>query len=254
MNVTSLKKLLKSVSEGKLPVAKALEHLQDLPFQDMGHTLVDHHRALRTGFPEVVLGQWKTSEQIVEIARAITGKGSSVLVTRLSPKQGEKLAEALPLGKYDPVSRTYALQKKGGKRKAGKPILVMTAGTSDIPVAEEAAVTAELAGCRVERLFDVGVAGLHRLLGNREKLRKAGTIIVAAGMEGALPSIVGGLVAVPVIAVPTSVGYGAGAGGIAAMLGMLNSCAPGVVVVNIDNGFGAGVAAAMIVKPVKRTN
>lgn len=207
---------------------------------------IDHHRAIRLGFPEVVLGQWKSIEQIVEIARAIERAGNNVLITRVDAEKGAKLHEALPSIHYDPASRTAVIEQIPVELRGRGPIAVVTAGTSDLPVAEEAAVTARILGNEVLRLYDVGVAGIHRVLERRDVLMRASVIIVVAGMEGALASVVGGLVPKPIVAVPTSIGYGAAFGGIATLLAMLNSCAAGVTVVNIDNGFGAAYAASLM--------
>ena len=241
-----MKRLLERVREGETSVDEAVESLRDLPFAELDYATVDHHRALRTGFPEVILGSGKTPEQIVGIIREIDSHGQAALATRVSPEAGAQIVKALEDVTYDPVSRTAVLQRTPPRRIGRAPVCVVTAGTSDIPVAEEAAVTAEVLGNDVIRVRDVGVAGVHRLLRHREKLDGASVIIVIAGMEGALASAVGGLVPRPVIAVPTSVGYGASFGGIAALLGMLTSCASGVTVVNIDNGFGAAYAASLI--------
>ncbi|TLN22200.1 nickel pincer cofactor biosynthesis protein LarB [bacterium] len=247
MDEATLKQLLESVQSGQLPVADAVERLRSLPYEAVGDfALLDHHRDLRCGFPEVVFAQGKTPEQIQAITARLAANSDQVLVTRLSAEVYGQIQAGLPAGMiYHPLSRVATLDRDAARaRHLG--VLVLTAGTADIPVAEEAALTAELMGHAVERVFDVGVAGLHRLLDRMEALRRAKVIVVVAGMEGALASVVGGLVAVPVIAVPTSVGYGASFNGLAALLAMLNSCAKGVAVVNIDNGFGAGTLAAMI--------
>jgi len=253
MNQSDLLKILESVKAGELAPAKAIERLKHLPFEDIGFAKVDHHRALRQGFAEVILGKGKTPQQVAEIVRAMLRKKDSrhnILVTRVDAKiysvvkkTNGKTARA---AKFHPVSGVITIERT--REITGKgTILVVSAGTSDIPVAEEALLTARMMGNRAEPLYDVGVAGIHRLLEHREsKLAQARVIICVAGMEGALPSVVGGLVAVPVIAVPTSVGYGASFGGIAALLGMLNSCASNVTVVNIDNGFGAACFASCI--------
>ena len=241
-----LKKLLASVAKGDLPVEEAFERLRRLPYENVGDACVDHHRGIRQGVPEVIFGEGKTAQQIETIARSMLREGSGVLITRLSDEKIRAIRRRFRNAVVHPKARCVVLQK-GRREVAGKgPVLVVTAGTSDIPVAEEAAVTAEFLGSPVERLYDVGVAGIHRLLHKEGLLRKARVLIVAAGMEGALASVIGGLTDKPVIAVPTSVGYGASFGGIAALLGMLNSCAPTVAVVNIDNGFGAGVLASVI--------
>jgi NCAIR mutase (PurE)-related protein len=246
MDPSTLRQLLEEIARGELEVDAAVERLRDLPFADLGFANVDHHRPLRSGTPEVVLGAGKTFDQILAIVREIDAHGEPVLVTRLDEERGAELARAMPELRYDPISRTAVLSRKPIEIRGRGPICVVTGGTSDIPVAEEAAVTAEFLGNAIIRLFDVGVAGVHRLLARREVLEGASVVIVVAGMEGALPSVVGGLIDRPIIAVPTSVGYGASFGGIAALLGMLNSCAAGVTVVNIDNGFGAACAASLI--------
>lgn len=246
MDAKSLKSLLKHVSTGQTSLDHAFERLKDLPFADLGFASVDHHRALRAGIPEVVLGVGKTLEQLRGIVEEIDRAGHPVLVTRLDAAVGAALGEAVPGLRYDAASRTALLARVPIERRGRGPIAVVTAGTSDIPVAEEAVVTAEAFGNEVLKVYDVGVAGVHRLLARRQVLDRATVVIVVAGMEGALASVVGGLVAKPVIAVPTSVGYGASFGGIAALLAMLNSCASGVTVVNIDNGFGAAYAATLM--------
>ncbi len=246
MDAKTLRQLLEQVARGELEVEAAAERLRDLPFADLGFANVDHHRALRTGTPEVVLGTGKALEHLLAIIRDIDSHGQPVLVTRVDEDRGAELVRAIPEIAYDATSRTAVLSRTPVEPSGRGPICVVTGGTSDIPVAEEAAVTAAFLGNQVTRLFDVGVAGVHRLLARREVLEAASVVIVVAGMEGALPSVVGGLIDKPVIAVPTSVGYGASFGGIAALLGMLNSCAAGVTVVNIDNGFGAACAASLI--------
>lgn len=246
MKPERLKQLLNEVSRGEVTVDTALHELARLPFADLGVAMVDHHRALRTGFPEVVLGEGKSIEQLILIVRELARAGSNVLVTRIDRLKAEKVAEQIPEVEYREEAKSLVLlQEKVALRGRGT-IAVVTAGTSDIPVAEEAALVAQLAGNEVKRLYDVGVAGIHRLFHHVDVLREATVIIVVAGMEGALASVIGGLVPCPVIAVPTSVGYGASFGGVAALLGMLNSCAAGVTVVNIDNGFGAGYSASLI--------
>jgi len=246
MKKESVLKILEKVRKGQMTPKKAAEKFSALPFVDFGDAKVDSHRALRQGFPEVILGVGKTPEQVTKIARSLSESGGPVLVTRLGEDHAEAVLEEFPGGKYDPTSRTLVYKKGRIKRQGKGTILVITAGTSDVPVAEEAAITAEVMGNKVERLYDVGVAGIHRLLGHVELVRKARVIIVIAGMEGALASVVGGMVAVPVIAVPTSIGYGASFNGLAALLGMLNSCAANVSVMNIDNGFGAASFASVI--------
>ncbi len=246
MNHKQLKALLGAIQTGDLSVDEGLERLRDLPFEDAGVALIDHHRNLRQGVPETILGEGKTAEQIAAIVARMAAKGSNVLVTRLSGEKAEILLKDHPTGEYDPLARTFTLVQQSLEDLGCGPVVVICAGTSDLPVAREAAVTARMFQNRVIEIVDVGVAGLHRLLAHSQQLREAAVIIVVAGMEGALPSVVGGLVAVPVIAVPTSIGYGAAFGGVTALLGMLNSCAGGVTVVNIDNGFGAAFAATRI--------
>jgi len=244
-----LKELLDGVADGSVDTQSALAQLLEAfraqPFEDLGFARVDHHRTIRQGFPEVVLGLGKTADQIAAIAREIASRGSTLLVTRASREAFAAVRAVVPGAAYDEVARVISLRQEDVVPGSGT-IVVAAAGTADLPVAEEAAITAELMGNHVERLYDVGVAGLHRLLGERERLAAARVIVVVAGMEGALPSVVSGLVSAPVIAVPTSVGYGASFGGVAALLGMLNSCASGVSVVNIDNGFGAAYVASLI--------
>lgn len=225
---------------------EALEQLRGLPYEDMGFAKIDSHRNIRCGFPEVIFCQGKTTDQIVQIVRRMLESNNNILATRAPREIYEAVREAEPTAEYNELARTITITKIRREPPEGGLILVVTGGTADIPVAEEAAVTAEIMGNRVDRLYDVGVAGLHRLLGNKDKLFEASVIIVVAGMEGALASVVGGLVDKPVIAVPTSVGYGASFNGLSALLTMLNSCASGVSVVNIDNGFGAGYCAALI--------
>lgn len=236
--------MLESLQQGALSVDAALARLRDLPYEDLGFAAIDHHRALRTGFPEVVLGEGKTPEQVASIAEKLAARGDRVLITRAGVEAYRLVKERLPDAVYNATARAVTLDRSKQPRRPG--VAVCCAGTSDLPVAEEAAVTAELMGSSVDRLFDVGVAGIHRLLDKIETLRAAKALVVVAGMEGALPSVVAGLVAAPVIAVPTSVGYGASFRGLAPLLAMLNSCAAGVTVVNIDNGFGAGYTAAVI--------
>ena len=243
--------LLASVEQGTTTAAAAAELLASLPFEDLGHTRVDHHRSLRTGLPEVIYAAGKTPEQTAAIFDALAADGVDVLATRASEATAAAVLLRHPHAVHNPAARTLALRQGHEKEPAGH-IAVLCAGTSDLPVAEEAAVTAETFGVRVTRLYDVGVAGVHRLLAVRDQLTPAHAIIVCAGMEGALPSVVGGLVAVPVIAVPTSVGYGASFGGTSALLGMLNSCSPNVSVVNIDNGFGAAYSAVLIARASAR--
>ena len=246
MNPDRLRELLARVSAGELSADDALQQLKRLPFDDLGFAKVDHHRSLRTGIPEVIFGEGKTVEQIIDITRSLNDGAHNVLVTRLDAVKAERLRAAFPEVTYAPHSRVATLIRTPPEVTGRGLIAVVAAGTSDLPVAEEAALTAELMGNRVERVTDVGVSGIHRLFAHRDALGAAAVLIVVAGMEGALPSVVAGLVDKPVIAVPTSIGYGASFGGLAALLAMLNSCAAGVTVVNIDNGFGAGVAASLI--------
>lgn len=246
MDVEKIKRLLEQVRSGDVDVESALSSLRNLPFEHLdGFANLDHHRALRNGFPEVILGQGKQPSQVAQIAKRLAEQNDKVLVTRVDVAMAEAVRAEFPDLVYHPQSRLLILDRSMPSEKH-PGVLVVTAGTADIPVAEEAAMTADLMGNSVERLFDVGVAGIHRLLNQTDRLHKARVIVVAAGMDGALPSVVSGLVSVPVIAVPTSVGYGASFGGLAALLTMLNSCATGVAVVNIDNGFGAGVLASKI--------
>lgn len=241
--------LLEAVRRGTCPVDEALGRLRSMPFEDLGFARVDHHRGLRTGVPEVVFGEGKTPEQVIAIAERLATTEANVLVTRLAPEAGAQLVAAVPGFDYEPLARLGVRRARPVVANATGTVLVVAAGTADLPVAEEAAICAEVMGVTVERLWDVGVSGLHRLLAERERLWAASVLIVVAGMEGALPSVVGGLVQRPVIAVPTSIGYGASFAGVAALLGMLSSCAAGLTVVNIDNGFGAAAAAARIVLP-----
>ena len=243
-----VRELLTRVADGSLPVDRALGALGAEPSESLGFATIDHHRALRQGFPEVVYGAGKTAEQIIAIANSIAQRGDGVLITRLSDEVAQVVEASLPGAERNAAARTLFRRPDTDVPRSVGTVLIVTAGTSDLPVAEEAAVTADAMACTVARLTDVGVAGIHRLLSRREVLDDAAVIIVVAGMDGALASVVGGLVRVPVIAVPTSVGYGASFGGIAPLLTMLNSCAAGVTVVNIDNGFGAAVAAARILQ------
>ena len=248
MTESELKRLLDAVSTGSLETSAALSRILDAlraPYDDLGFARVDQHRQLRQGFPEVVLGLGKTPAQIAAIAERIVSAGHSLLVTRTTLEVFDAVRDVVPGAAFHGEARAITLAR-GEIAPGHGTVLVACAGTSDLPVAEEAVVTAELMGNRVDRLYDVGVAGLHRLLRERERLERARVLIVVAGMEGALPSVIGGLVRTPVIAVPTSVGYGASFGGVAALLGMLNSCASGVCVVNIDNGFGAACVASRI--------
>ena len=247
-NVAELRILLERVRDGRTTLDEAVERvaaaLRDQPYAELGFAKVDHHRPMRQGMPEVVLGLGKTPAQVAAIASQIVGRGHPLLVTRADEAAWRAVQQEVPGAEYHDVARCITVQ--GPVAPGVGTIALCSAGTSDVPVAEEAAVTAELLGNTVERIYDIGVAGIHRLLAQRERLEAARVVIVVAGMEGALPSVVAGMVAVPVIAVPTSIGYGASFGGVAALLGMLNSCANGVSVVNIDNGYGAGCIASMI--------
>ena len=245
MNEDALKRLLESVRGGQVNVDEAVGQLRHLPFEDLGFATVDHHRAIRCGFPEVIYCSGKTIDQIRSIFASLAAHGNNVLATRAEPDAYGAVAGEFPAAEYHEAARAITYRPAGPAEAVGH-VAVVAAGTSDLPVADEARVTAEIMDARVTTHYDVGVAGLHRLLACSEQLQAASAIVVVAGMEGALPSVVGGLVAVPVIAVPTSVGYGASFGGVAALLGMLNSCASGVSVVNIDNGFAGGYIAAMI--------
>jgi len=240
----SIKRLLEAVRDGSVPVEAAFEELKDFPFQDLTHTKIDHHRHLRKGIGEVIFGEGKTFDQIRDIVRSMREKDLDVLATRVDKEKGRRLLESFPDGVYSEAARCFVIRKDESVRGKGL-VLIISAGTSDIPVAEEAYTASTFFGNATERLYDVGVAGIHRLFANMELLKKARVIIVAAGMEGALPSIVAGIVGVPVIAVPTSVGYGASLGGLAALLSMLNSCST-VAVFNIDNGFGAAYFATLV--------
>ena len=246
MDAEGVVKLLTEVRRGKVSVSQAVARLRHLPFEDLGFAKVDHHRALRQGFPEVIMGQGKEPKEIAAIVLALRRRKANVLVTRLSAEKMALVKKLVSGLKYHAAAHAATCVGKPIKITGKGAVLVVCAGTSDIPVAEEAALTAAMMGNRVEKLFDVGVAGIHRLLGNRPLLYAASVVIVIAGMEGALPSVVAGLIDKPVIAVPTSVGYGASFNGLAALLAMLNSCASGITVVNIDNGFGAGFAASLI--------
>jgi NCAIR mutase (PurE)-related protein len=246
MDIQALRELLTNVKSGGLNIDEALERLRRLPYDDLGFAKIDSHRHIRCGFPEVIFCQGKTVEQIVKIVRRMLESNNNILATRASQEIYDAICEVDPAAQYNELAKTITITRTQREPAGDGLILVVTGGTADIPVAEEAFVTAEIMGNHVERLYDVGVAGLHRLLGNKDRLFEASVIIVVAGMEGALASVVGGLVDKPVIAVPTSVGYGASFHGLAALLTMLNSCASGVSVVNIDNGFGAGYSAALI--------
>ncbi len=245
MHADSIRKLFEEVRKGKLSPDEAVERLRYLPFEDLEFAKVDHHRLLRVGMPEVIFGQAKTPLQVAQIFTRLAKHGGNVLATRATEAQFAAVKKKVPKAEYRERARAIVLRRDNQKYGKGT-IAVVSAGTSDIPVAEEAAVTAEVMGNEVEHLYDVGVAGIHRLFAHRNSLIKARVVIVCAGMEGALPSVIGGLVGVPVIAVPTSVGYGAAFDGLAALLGMMNSCASNVSVVNIDNGFGAGYVASLI--------
>ena len=245
MDQDRLKALLEEVSQGSTSVDAALDRLRHLPFEDLGFAKVDHHRAIRHGIPEVIFGKGKTSEQIIGIGKALLDRAENLLITRVAPEQADTIQAAIPGIEYFKGSGAMRVWRDRTMRGKGK-MAVVCAGTTDIPVAEEAQITAEVMGNEVDVIHDIGVAGIHRLMHNRERLTQARVIVVCAGMEGALPSAVGGLVSCPVIAVPTSVGYGASFHGLAALLGMLNSCASNVSVVNIDNGFGGGYVASLI--------
>ncbi len=251
MTKASLLDLLAQVEAGTVSVGSAADRLAKLPFEDLGYARVDHHRGLRNGLPEVIYGAGKTPEQTAGIFAHMAATGVDVLATRVSPAAAELVLAEHASAAYHALSRVLTLRQAPRAQPEGH-IAVLCAGTSDLPVAEEAALTLELFGVEVTRLYDVGVAGLHRLLAVRSQLAEAQAVIVCAGMEGALPSVVGGLVGVPVIAVPTSVGYGASFGGLAALLGMLNACSPNITVVNIDNGFGAAYTATLIARGASR--
>ena len=248
-----LMRTLEKVKSGDISVEQAVRELSILPYEDLNFARVDHHRHVRTGFPEVIFGLGKTVPQIAAIAERLAAHSDKVLVTRASPEAYEGVKEKVPDARYNPLSRTIVLDRR--PVESPRPgITVVTGGTADIPTAEEAVVTAELMGNKVEAVFDVGVAGIHRLLDKITLLRRSRVLVVVAGMEGALPGVIGGLVSAPIIAVPTSIGYGASFNGLAALLTMLNSCAPGVSVVNIDNGFGAGYLAGLINSNSKTIN
>ncbi|MBL7082736.1 MAG: nickel pincer cofactor biosynthesis protein LarB [Candidatus Aminicenantes bacterium] len=242
---SQLEDVLKKVHQGKLSPKEALHILKDYPYQDLIFAKIDHHRELRKGFPEIIYGLGKTDNQILKIAQEIIKKGSNLLVTKAGPEVFKKLKKKIPKVRYNPLGKVIYLKQKKPIPGKGK-IAIVTAGTSDIPVAEEAVVTCDILGNKTDKIYDVGVAGLHRLFGEYDKINKAKVIITIAGMEGALPSVIAGIVKIPIIAVPTSVGYGASMKGLAALLAMLNSCPGGVGVVNIDNGFGAGYLASLI--------
>jgi NCAIR mutase (PurE)-related protein len=245
LTTEKIRKLFEDLRAGKISPDAAVERLRHLPFADLGFAKVDHHRTLRVGMPEVIFSERKTCEQVAAIFRELTQHGKNVLATRATKEQFAAVRKVVRAAKFEPTARAIVLRRD--RTTYGKGLIsIVSAGTSDIPVAEEAAVTAHLMGNEVDRIYDVGVAGIHRVLAHRKAISRSRVVIVCAGMEGALPSVVGGLVGVPVIAVPTSVGYGAAFQGLAALLGMMNSCASNVSVVNIDNGFGAGYVASLI--------
>ena len=252
MDPQRLRDLLEKLRAGETDVDHALSELKDLPFADLGYAMVDHHRALRQGVPEVILGEGKTVEQIVGITKELARTGQNVLVTRLASAPAEAVLREVPGMRYTALARIATLEQAPIPRLNAAPVVLVSAGTSDLPVAEECTETMRMLGIASERVYDVGVAGIHRLLHKRHMFEGASLLIVVAGMEGALASVIGGLVDVPVIAVPTSVGYGAAFHGLAALLGMLTSCASGITVVNIDNGFGAAFAAARILRAAAR--
>lgn len=246
MNINSLKDLLQSVAAGKTAVDNAVDEIRKLPFEDIDYAHIDHHRSLRKGFPEVIFGQGKTTEQICGILEHMAAQENIILVTRVEPEKAQKVLSQFSHAAYHADARMVVLQKETPSITGRGTILVISAGTSDIPVAREACLTAQAMGNRVESIFDVGVAGIHRLFAHKDIIDRAAVLVVAAGMEGALPSVVAGMVSRPVIAVPTSVGYGASFNGLTALFAMLNACSSNVAVVNIDNGFGAGYMASMI--------
>ena len=250
----TLARLLDDVAHGRTSATEALQDLRDLPYERVPDARVDHHRELRTGQPEAIFGPGKTLEQVADIARALAARATgAVLVTRATPEQAAAAAEAVPGASYDGSARLVVVKEADDDARSGGRVIVVSAGTSDLPIADEAGRTLRSSGCEVERITDVGVAGVHRVLEHVAAFDAADCVIVVAGMEGALPSLVAGLTATPVVAVPTSVGYGASFEGLAALLGMLSSCAPGVAVVNIDNGFGAAQVALRIVRAAART-
>ena len=248
MNETKLRELLEKIRAGDISVNQGIEGLKKLPFEDLGWACLDHHRHIREGFPEVVYGPGKTCEQLVGIVSKLISVGGPVLVTRVSEEQSESVVQAIPEIEFHPIPKSLTWSGKISRPRPSNKgtVLVISAGTADLPVAEEACLTLELMGHPFKRIYDVGVAGIHRLLDHLDELRQASVIIAVAGMDGVLPSILGGIVSVPVVAVPSSTGYGANFQGLAPLLTMLNSCATGVAVVNIDNGFGAGAFAAMV--------
>jgi NCAIR mutase (PurE)-related protein len=252
MDAERLRELLEQVRSGAITSDAALERLKTLPYTDLGYAHVDHHRALRLGMPEVVLAEGKTTQQIAGIVDKLIEHGQNVLLTRLAPERAPELLQLVPKLRYVPLARVATFEHRPVEMQPGHPVAVVTAGTSDIPVAEEAVETLHMFGIEAARVFDVGVAGLHRVVGHLDVLRMAPAVIVVAGMEGALPSVVGGLLGSPIVAVPTSIGYGVSLGGLTAMFGMLTGCASGVTVVNIDNGFGAAMAVARIVSARER--
>jgi len=251
MYEATIQDILQKVQDGTIEIDVAMQQLKHLPYEDLGFANIDHHRHLRTGYPEVIYGQGKTVEQFVAIVQVLLAKGVNVLATRVTREMYEATASLLDDVTYSESARVLIYKQQPYQQSRAK-LLIATGGTSDLPVAEEAALTAEVLGCQVIRLYDVGVAGIHRLLARRSLLDEASVIIAVAGMEGALPSVVGGLVECPVIAVPTSIGYGAHFDGLASLLAMLNSCASGIGVVNIDNGFGAGYLASSIIRQIER--
>ena len=245
INQEWLVRILEKVKSGGMSITQAMQELSILPYEELDFAKIDHHRGIRIGFPEVILGTGKTTEQIVTIASHLSASSTKLLITHVNRETYDAVKAAINDASYNPIARAIVVNRQQNV-PLRKGITIVTGGTSDIPVAEEAVVTAELMGNKVEKIFDVGVAGLHRLLDKIPKLRQAKVLVVVAGMEGALPSVIGGLVSAPIIAVPTSIGYGANFNGLAALLTMLNSCAPGIAVVNIDNGFGAGYMAGLI--------
>ncbi len=251
MDNAAIRELLENIKEDKVTIEDAMDKLRDLPFEDLGYAKIDHHRSLRNGYPEVIFCQGKSIEHIIGIIKNMMQRENNILATRATPEVYEAIHKEVPQAVYYDICQIVMIQKRPFGSTEHK-ILVATGGTADIAVAEEAAITAEVLGSTVVRLYDVGVAGIHRLLANRKVLEDASVIIAVAGMEGALASVLGGLVDVPVIAVPTSIGYGANFGGLAALLAMLNSCASGVSVVNIDNGFGAGYLASTMVRQLEK--
>jgi NCAIR mutase (PurE)-related protein len=249
MDADSLNKLLSSVASGKTSVESAAEKIKKIPFEDIDYAHIDHHRTLRKGFPEVIFGEGKTADQIIGIMERMKPQEHVILVTRIDFEKAESVLARFPEAEYHSDARILIHKKHPISIQGRKTILVISAGTSDIPVAREACLTAEVMGNRVESVFDIGVAGIHRLFAHMDQIESAGVLIVVAGMEGALPSVVAGLVDTPVIAVPTSVGYGVSLGGLTALFAMLNSCSSNVAVVNIDNGFGAGYMASIMNRP-----